>query len=262
MNNDALIGYTGYVGGTILNATLKAGRSFRGLYNSKNIGELVGQNFDTIYCAGAPAAKWIANKEPEQDLANINSLLHALKCAKARQIVLISTVDVYKTPLEVTEEDIPTTEGLGAYGRNRFYLEQEIAKQFSTTILRLPGLFGTGLKKNAIFDLLNNNGVEKIESRSSFQFYDMSNLLKDIEKTLSLKIKLLNVATAPLTIHEIARECFDRDFRNELASLPASYDFRSIHSRKWGGADGYLYSREQLLKGLREFVRTYQRSPQ
>ena len=57
-------------------------------------------------------------------------------------------------------------------------------------IIRLPALVGEGLKKNALFDIKNNNNVDLIDSRNSYQFYPLKNLWKDIKKTLELKKKL------------------------------------------------------------------------
>ncbi|MFI5206247.1 MAG: pyridine nucleotide transhydrogenase, partial [Candidatus Paceibacterales bacterium] len=71
---DALIGYTGFVGSNIL-----AQRPFDLLYNSKNISDIANKNFNTVVCAGAPGTKWIANKNPEADLANIQNLINNLK---------------------------------------------------------------------------------------------------------------------------------------------------------------------------------------
>ncbi|WP_460409831.1 hypothetical protein ACOYXD_16995 [Pseudomonas sp. MD6] len=57
----SLIGYSGYVGGTLLKQ-----ENFTSLYRSSNIGDIDNQSFDMVVCAGAPAQKWIANREPKR----------------------------------------------------------------------------------------------------------------------------------------------------------------------------------------------------
>jgi hypothetical protein len=47
---DALIGYSGFVGSTLLKQ-----RHFDSLFRSTNIDEIVGKTFDMVVCAGAPA---------------------------------------------------------------------------------------------------------------------------------------------------------------------------------------------------------------
>ncbi len=48
----ALIGFSGFVGSTLLKQAY-----FESLYRSTNIGEIEGQSFNTVVCAGAPAQK-------------------------------------------------------------------------------------------------------------------------------------------------------------------------------------------------------------
>ena len=116
--NNALIGHSGFVGGTLLKQ-----RPFESLYRSTNIGEITGKSFDLVVCAGAPAQKWIANREPEADRQKIEGLLAHLRTVRCATFVLISTVDVFKTPVGVTEETIVETDGLHAYGIHRRMLE-------------------------------------------------------------------------------------------------------------------------------------------
>ncbi len=247
---NALIGNSGFVGGNILSQ-----QSFSELYNSKNITEIKGKTFDTVVCSGAPAAKWIANKEPEKDMDNIQNLISCLGEVQARQFVLISTIDVYKTPLEVDESTPVVTEGLHAYGSNRYILEQFVNERFENkTILRLPGLFGLGLKKNVIYDFLNKNNIDKIESRGVFQFYNLEHLSKDIKIAQENNISLLNLSTEPISVSELVKHCFHIDFNQELPGVPARYDFRTIHANAFGKSGSYLYNKEEVLSDMKKFV--------
>jgi len=121
--------------------------------------------------------KWIANADPQGDREKIDSLIACLDSIECENFVLISTVDVFKTPVGVDENTPIDVQDLHAYGLNRYRLEQFVAQKFSRhVIVRLPGLIGPGLRKNIIFDFLNHNNVTKIESRSVFQFCPMVNL--------------------------------------------------------------------------------------
>lgn len=147
----SLIGYTGFVGSNLNNQT-----KFDYLFNSDNINEIHNLQTDLLVIAAPSAVKWKANQEPEQDLQMINDLINHLKKVKAKQVVQISTIDIYKNPNNVDENTIIDTDGLHPYGKNRFYLEEFIRKQFTNhLVVRLPALFGEGLKKNFIYDLLN-----------------------------------------------------------------------------------------------------------
>lgn len=252
MANDALIGHTGFVGGNLVRQ-----HAFAACFNSSNIERIAGRSFERLVCAGLPAAKWIANREPEADAANLQRLIAALEQVEAEQVVVISTIDVYPQPWEVDEETpIDPHAPLGhPYGRHRLLFEQAVRRRFAhSLVIRLPGLFGPGLKKNAIFDLLHDHEVHKIHADGLFQFYGLDHLWADIETALAAKLELVNFATAALTVGEIAREAMDLDFTNRPPGPPARYTFRSRHAAVFGGRDGLLYSREQVLADLRAFV--------
>src|SRR6185503_13593897 len=100
---------------------------------------------------------------------------------RARAAVLISTVDVYPQSVDVDEDTPVNVEAHHAYGKHRFLLERFFVERFDTLVVRLPGLYGDGLKKNAIYDLLHDNQVEKIDSEGRFQFYGLDRLWGDVE---------------------------------------------------------------------------------
>ena len=139
----ALIGYTGFVGGNIKNQ-----HEFDDYYNSKNISDIEGKEYDLVVSAANRAEMWRINQEPEVDRAEIEDFISHIETAKIKKLVLISTVGVYKNPNGANEDTPIETEGLLPYGVNRYYLEQFCRDNFDTTIVRLPGLFGDGLKKN------------------------------------------------------------------------------------------------------------------
>lgn len=253
--SSALIGYTGFVG-----SNLAAQLPFDARYNSKNVEEIGGRAFDVVFCAAAPAEKWRANADPATDLASIERLMRALSDVRASRFVLISTIDVYPRPREVDESTPIDSATLAPYGRHRLMLESFVRERFPATVLRLPGLFGPGLRKNALFDLIHDNAVDRIDSRGRFQFYGVSRLAADVERALDRGIAVLNVATPPLSISDIARTLFGRELETRGAGPAPDYDFRSIHCRAWGRDDGYLYSRETVMSDLRAFVETETRS--
>lgn len=245
----ALIGYTGFVGGNLLREY-----PFSGRYNSSNIGKIAGGHFDLIVCAGAPAAKWKANQEPHADRANLGRLMTALQRVRTQRFVLISTVDVYGRANGV-DEDCPPT-GATPYGRHRLELEQFVRDRFHALIVRLPALFGPGLKKNAIYDLMNNNQVEKIDSRSVFQFYNIRHLWRHIRIAAGARLPLVHLATEPISMSEVARCVFGKDLVNHLPGQPPSYDLRTRHAALLGGSGGYICHKMRVLAELADFVRT------
>ena len=146
----ALIGYSGFVGS---NLDLQYG--FTDRYNSKNIHEIAGKSYDFCICAGVRAQKWVANQQPEKDLADIQALINQLEKAEIKQFILISTIDVYPLPIDVNEDSFIDKSNLHPYGLNRLYLEEWVAQHYpSHLVIRLPGLFGQNIKKNFIHDLL------------------------------------------------------------------------------------------------------------
>jgi nucleoside-diphosphate-sugar epimerase len=245
---NALVGHTGFVGGNLLRQA-----AFDDLYNSKNIEAIAGKSYDLLVCAGAPAEKWKANRDPAADWAAISRLAVALARARAERVVLISSVDVYPSPTDV-DEDTLINPAETAYGRHRFLLEKFVQDHFDALVVRLPGLFGPGLKKNIIYDLLHDNNLGAVHADSVFQFYALDNLWRDVETARRAGLRLVNFATAPVSVAEVAKAGLGIDFTNRPAAPPVRYDFRSCHAALYGGAEGYLYGKAAVLAALRDFV--------
>jgi len=300
---NALVGYTGFVGSNLYEAG-----EFDSVYNSKNIREAFGTNPDILVYAGLRAEKYLANNDSEKDLEQIRIAEDNISRINPKKLVLISTIDVFKKPSGVDEDSIIDTDGLHAYGYNRYLLECWVREHYQDAlIIRLPGLFGKNIKKNFIYDFINlipfmlkeekydelserkpelknyyekqNNGFYRVtvkdeererlkdifrelgfsalnftDSRSKYQFYNLENLWSDIKTALEAGVKLWHPATEPISAGELYKYITGESFVNELSGTPADYDYRTIHNAVFGGSDGYISGKDQVMEDIRRFV--------
>lgn len=309
MAKDLLVGSTGFVGGN-----LRAAHRFAALAHSSDIAAQYGTRPELCVYAGVPAAMFLANAAPEQDLAVMRAARENLRRIAPQKVVLVSTIAVFTDSRGADENTPPDPAGLPAYGANRLQLENWVREDFpDALIVRLPALFGKGLKKNFIFDLLTvapamlrpdkyselaaksalaasaytlaDNGFYKLngtadaaalkaffavndfnalaftDSRSRYQFYDLGRLWGDIQTALQNDLRLLHLATPPLTAGAVHRALTGRDWHNELDKPPFDYDLRTRHAALFAGGDtahGYLCTAEEELDGLRAFMAAWE----
>ena len=148
---DALVGFTGFVGSTLCRQ-----HEFGATFNRSNIVEAAGSEFGTVVCAAAPGSMFTANRFPEQDAAATDALMENLRPIKAQQFILISSIAVFADFGGGDDESSRSFQTALAYGRNRRKLEEFCLQSFGRClIVRLPALFGYGIRKNFLFDLLN-----------------------------------------------------------------------------------------------------------
>lgn len=250
----ALVGHTGFVG-----SNLKKQYDFDDFYNSKNIDDIQYKTYDLIVFAGVPAVKWMANKEPENDLKIIEALQNILKTITAKQFILISTIDVYPLTKDYDENFECNSLENHAYGKHRLLFENFCQTQFKNcVVMRLPGLFGDGIKKNVIYDLMNDNCLEMINVDSSFQYYFLDHLWVDIQKAIEKNIKLLNLFTEPISTKTIVNKFFQEKL-NHIGSnkVPEMhYNLYTKYAKFWG-KDKYLYDKDEVLVDLGRFIERY-----
>lgn len=150
MSCDLLVGSTGFVGGNLL-----AKHTFAAECHSSDITAQYGTRPDLCVYAGVPAAMFLANADPEADLAVMRAARENIRQIAPKRLVLISSIAVLADSRGVYE-DSPArdTEGLPAYGKNRLQLERWVREDFpDALIVRLPALYGAGIRKNFLFDL-------------------------------------------------------------------------------------------------------------
>lgn len=250
MMKTALIGFTGFVGSNLLQQ-----KKFDDFYNSKNITEIHGKKYDLIVSAATPSLFWKANQDPKTDLKVIKDLINSLKQVQTKKFVLISTIFVYDNPFDVNEETLIDEKKLTPYGLNRLKLEKFIKKQFqSYLIVRLPNLFGQGLKKNFVFDLIYNNRLDLTHKDSLMQWYNLVNIWKDIQIALQHDLKLVNFAVEPVFAADIARQALGIEFKTITEKPALNHAMKTKYSDIYGAVNDYLYDRKYTLKELKKFI--------
>lgn len=249
----ALIGHTGFVGGNIQRQW-----EFSHFYNSRNISEIEGQSFDLLVFAGVQARRWWANLHPDKDRAGIQSALSHLEEVQADRVVVISTIDC--TPPERGADENSRAQGkeLCAYGGNRLEMEKWFKERWESRacVVRLPDLFGPGLKKNALFDLIHDNLLEKVNPDSIYQFYDLSLLGEHLDVAVQHELPLVQLVTEPCTIEEVRAQLFPHREIGSEAGGAVVHEFRSVHAELFGGSDGYVLMRSEVMNRLASFVRS------
>ena len=239
-----LVGHTGLGGSTLLRQ-----RPFDLCVHRPNLHALQGLRAQCLFLSALPAEKWRINADPAADLANMAVLQQALLGVQAETVVLMSTVDVYQTPVDVDE--FSAVGAPSAYGAHRHAFERWVRQHFPRVlVLRLPGLFGAGLKKNALFDLLHNNQVERLHPQAQLQWYPLQRLSHDVDLALAEGLDLVNLSVEPLSTGEIATRIFGRAALAVPASAPVRYSMRSLHAHTFGGGDGWCVDRAQLWPAL------------
>ena len=152
MNNKKiiLVGSTGFVGQNLMQS-----HCFDEAYHSTNIAQAYGTCPDILVYAGMPGTKFLANRFPEKDREKLMQAKENIVKIGAKKVILISTVDVYNC-FPCTEECLPTNSAFQSYGNHRLLLETWCKEHVRDLhIIRLPGIYGDGLKKNLIYDIIH-----------------------------------------------------------------------------------------------------------
>ena len=250
MQSFGIVGANGFIGGHLASRFSKVRR-----YVRSNLAELENDESDVIIIAAAPATKWVANSDPAKDLSNIKKLIDSIRCIGNKKCILISTIDVFPGGITFSESNEILNDHPEGYGANRGYLEKELSKHLGDLhIVRLPGMFGPGLKKNLIYDLINDISVQNINRESTFQFYDVRSLPSQLTLILELGLEITNLATEPISVSEIYSACFNLD-APEIDVPILNYRMQTIYSEQLAGRLGpYLLSKQEVLSGMQQWI--------
>ena len=244
-----IIGNTGLVGKRMVEK-----EHFDHQFNTQNIDSFknIAKDGDELFLSCLPATKWMVNKNPQNDMVNINNIINIISNIHFSKVTLISTIDVYdKSPLGSDEDTIPFFNDIG-YGSNRYVFElmvRSLVSYNNLKIFRLPAIFDINIKKNILFDLINNNNLQNVCGNSTYQWYNLNNLHYDIN-LYSKKYpneNVINLFTEPIETKEIVSLFPHIKNLINYDNKPIIYDYKT----KFGG---YIDNKDNILQQIKKFI--------
>ena len=247
----AVLGFTGLVGSQISDANDDFAK-----INRENLDELFREEWGSLFISALPAEKWRANKFPDEDKANLDSLKHSLSRVAAQKVVLVSTVDVFGEPANVDENSFPVFSDASPYGQNRLDLELFVEAKFKESwIVRLPALVSKRLKKNLLFDIKHGRETKSVPINAEFQFYPLDRLVDDLRIVCSLSPGIYHLTSRPIEVMKLATE-FNLEpkmFAPPTLRAP-KYDLRTVHASNWGVSGHYQVEAQESLAKIYEYL--------
>jgi hypothetical protein len=199
----------------------------------------------------------MVNKNITSDLNNMISIIDIISKFNYNKIYLISTIDVYcDSPLESDENYNPNFSDLN-YGSNRLLFEKLIKNYLTYEKIytfRLPAVFNKKIKKNVIYDLINNNNVDQINVNSKYQWYNLDYLDEDINFLISTfpNETIFNLFTEPIDTKEIVDLFENHKDKVVYNKNSVVYDFKTKHF-----VSGYLKNKTEIFDEIKKFVNEF-----
>lgn len=168
-----VIGGNGFVGSAFTRYLQKEGSEYY-VIGRDNYRDFVGSKFDVLINANGNSKKFLATGNPVQEFSDtVVSVQRSLLDFGYSLYILCSTVDVYtnlRDPEFNRENSNIDPSGISKYGLHKL-LAEDLVKNYANSwlIFRLGGFVGPGLKKNSIYDLLNNVPL-RVNIESAYQY--------------------------------------------------------------------------------------------
>jgi nucleoside-diphosphate-sugar epimerase len=203
-----LLGHRGFVGSAIASHLQKIGADYKGL-DRANYSAFKGTSCDIFINAGGSSKKRLAAEDPAKDFElNVLSTIKTLADFRCKKYILISSIDVYNdvsNPAKNSEAEQVDPSRLSPYGFHKYLCELLVMRYCSDwLILRLGGMVGEGLKKNAIFDILTSGNLF-VHPHSRYQYMNASDVANALWALKDSRNEVFNVCgKGAVVLEEVA----------------------------------------------------------
>lgn len=192
--------------------------------------QIIGSECDVFINANGNSKKFLAKDDPKAEFqASVASVRNSLVDFKFKKYVFLSTSDVYPdcSSPELTREETSLNVGeQSPYGFHKHLAElcvQNGAKNW--LIVRQGGFVGQGMKKNAVFDVLNGDKLW-VHPDSRFQFINTEDsarlVIELVQQNISNQVFNLT-ATGTISVSEIM-QLAGRNVPHDPSTKPVCYE--------------------------------------
>lgn len=188
-----IIGHTGFVGQSVYNYLINKCDIYGVNSKTKTIPT---KEFDIVINCAGNAKKYMANKDAAKDFYINTNIFHTILKIKMKQFIHISSIDA-----AYTSNDNYTISKLILEKCSKLYFPESV-------IIRIGGIVGPNLKKNVVFDIINNKNLF-VTFNSIYNYISTKEIAKIIKKIIDLNIKneIINIAALkPISVKEIIEE--------------------------------------------------------
>jgi len=194
-----IIGHTGFIGQTVYNELSKFHFVF-GISRSESSTGVFNLEFDVVInCAGV-SSKYNTKRHPFLAFKNECDILNLISKIRFKKLIHVSSIDAKRK---------------SKYGIIKRIVELIIHRRYpNSLILRPAGFVGPNLKKNVVFDIINDHNVyaspiSEYNYISTIEFAKIINTILEKE----IEIPFLEVgASCSISVREIARILKKRPF--------------------------------------------------
>lgn len=223
-----LLGGNGFVGSGFVRYLNTLGIPFT-VIDRINYGQFIGSECDVFINANGNSKKFLAKDDPKAEFqASVASVRNSLVDFKFKKYVFLSTSDVYpdcSKPDLTCEETVLNVAEQSPYGFHKHLAELCVQHGAKTwLIVRQGGFVGHGMKKNAVFDVLNGDKLW-VHPDSRFQFINTEDsarfVMELVQQNISNQVFNLT-ATGTISVSEIMKLA-GRSVPHDPSTKPVCY---------------------------------------
>lgn len=223
-----------------------------------NYDQLIGAECDVFINANGNSKKFLAKDDPKAEFqASVASVRNSLVDFKFKKYVFLSTSDVYPdcSNSDITREEvILNVSEQSPYGFHKHIAElcvQHGAKDW--LIVRQGGFVGHGMKKNAVFDVLNGDKLW-VHQDSRFQFINTEDSARLVMELIHLDIsnQVFNLtATGTISVTEIM-QLAGKTVPSEANAQPVCYEISTDKVARYVTLPTTYETVKEFLEGGRD----------